>query len=539
MFGGDSGRGNAMDVEVPAKRPHITRRRLLKTGLGSLALAASGSIASPLVSRAADRPRLTHGIQSGDVSTDSGVVWARADRPSRMLAEVSTTGSFREILDAVMVDALPESDFTAKALFENLPAGQKIFYRIRFEDLAHPTILSEPRVGSFRTAPERGGSVSFVWSGDTAGQGWGIDESRGGMRTYATMLRNRPDFFVHCGDSIYADCPIGERLTLPNGEIWNNLVTEQKSRIAQTLDDYRGNYKYNLLDRNLLAFNAEVPTLAQWDDHEVTNDWWPGQLRSDYQDQSALLLAARARKAFHEYMPTRQPMANLGRIYRKISYGPLLDIFMLDMRSYRGPNVDRLLDGGGPRASILGQAQTVWLKQQLKASHATWKVIAADLPIGLVSDDAIAHSDGPPSGRENEVADLLSFIKRAGIRNTVWITADMHYTAAHYYDPHHAVFQDFEPFWEFVSGPIHAGTWGPSPLDNTFGPTAVYEMGCSQEQGENLAPCFGLQFFGHVAIDGATGVMTVTLKDVGDRALWSTNIEPRFGKWDNAQILQR
>ncbi len=493
----------------------------------------------PFICRAADRPCVTHGIQSGDVSAESGVVWAKADRPSRMLAEVSTTESFRDIHDAVAIDALPESDFTAKALFENLPSGQEIFYHIQFENLAHPTILSEPHVGSFRTAPGRGKSVSFVWSGDTAGQGWGIDESRGGMRTYSTMLNNRPDFFIHCGDSIYADCPIGERIALPNGEIWENIVTEEKSRIAQTLDDYRGNYKYNLLDRNLRAFNAAVPTLAQWDDHEVTNDWWPGQMRFDYQDKSVLLLAARARKAFHEYMPTRQPLTDTGRIYRKIPYGPLLDVFMLDMRSYRGPNVDRLHDGGGPRASILGEAQTNWLKRQLKASQATWKVIAADLPIGLVSDDSIAHADGPPRGRENEVADLLSFIKHAGVHNTVWITADMHYTAAHYYDPNRAVFQDFEPFWEFVSGPIHAGTWAPGALDNTFGPTAIYEMGCSKEQGENLAPCFGLQFFGHVGIDAATGVMTVTLKDVEDRALWSINIAPRFAKWESTQVAQR
>jgi phosphodiesterase/alkaline phosphatase D-like protein len=95
------------------------------------------------------------------------------------------------------VDALPESDFTAKALIGGLPAGQDIFYRIRFQGLSSPTIVGEPMTGRFRTAPGDRRSISFVWSGDTAGQGWGIDEARGGMRTYATMLRNRPDFFIH------------------------------------------------------------------------------------------------------------------------------------------------------------------------------------------------------------------------------------------------------------------------------------------------------------------------------------------------------
>ena len=89
--------------------------------------------------------------------------------------------------------------------------------------------------------------------------------------------------------------------------------------------------------------------------------------------------------------------------------------------------------------------------------------------------EAVAQGDdGAPRGRELEIADLLSFIKRAGVRNTVWLTADVHYTAAHYYDPNKAAFQDFEPFWEFVSGPIHAGTFGPNALDKTFGPQLVY-----------------------------------------------------------------
>ena len=171
-------------------------------------------------------------------------------------------------------------------------------------------------------------------------------------------------------------------------------------------------------------------------------------------------------------------------------------------------------------------------------SRATWKVIAADMPIGLIvvydgdrkwGVEAVAQGDGPALGRELEIADLSSFIKHAGIRNTVWLTADVHYTAAHYYDPNKAVFQDFEPFWEFVSGPIHAGSFGPNELDNTFGPQLRYVKAPSKEQGQNLPPSEGLQFFGHVAIDGATEVMTVTLKDVEDRALWSTRLEPKVG----------
>jgi phosphodiesterase/alkaline phosphatase D-like protein len=112
-------------------RALLTRRRFVATAASSLSATVLSGIAKPYLSRAADRPLITHGVQSGDVSIDAGMVWARADRPSRMLVEVATTDSFKEIRSAVGVDALPETDFTAKALIEGLPPGQDIFYRMQ------------------------------------------------------------------------------------------------------------------------------------------------------------------------------------------------------------------------------------------------------------------------------------------------------------------------------------------------------------------------------------------------------------------------
>ncbi|MDX3968869.1 MAG: alkaline phosphatase D family protein [Bradyrhizobium sp.] len=499
-----------------------TRRQFLVRSASSLAIA---SLAKPSISRTADRPQIAGGIQSGDVSDGSAVIWARADRPARMQVECSTVESFKTIIASASGDALPDADFTSKLLLTDLPPGQDIFYRVRFADIA-TGLAGESRLGHFRAAPVAGQSISFLWSGDTAGQGWGIDVSRGGYRSYRTMLDNRPDFFIHSGDHIYADCPIPSALKLPNGETWRNVVTEEKSEVAHTLAQFRGNYKYNHLDEHFRAFHAEVPMFAQWDDHEVTNDWSPIGSYDDagYADDGTPRLVARARRAFFDFMPIRDIGARQGRVYRKIAYGPLLDVFMIDMRSFRDETWNK---GDDHRGWILGAEQLAWLKRELAVSRATWKVIAADLPIGLISLDAVALGSGPPDRREHEIADLLSSIKRAGIRNIVWLTADMHYTAAHYYDPNKARFQDFEPFWEFVSGPLHAGTWGPGELDDTFGPVAMYQQGCSAAQGENLAPCFGLQFFGRVDIDGRSGVMTVTLKDVDNRHLWSVDIVPQ------------
>jgi alkaline phosphatase D len=524
----------------------ISRRGLIQRAGASVLVGTAGNVFMPYLSRAADRPMLTHGIQSGDISPEGAMVWARADRPSRIKVEFSTTDSFKDILGSVFADALPESDLTAKAGLNDLPAGQEIFYRVVLQNLAEPGVTSEPTVGRFRSIPADKRDVTFCWSGDTCGQGWGIDEARGGMAAYATMLKHRPDFFIHNGDNIYADGPIVPEVKLTNGEVWKNVVTEEKSKPAETLAEFRGNYKYNLLDKNVRAFNAEVPILSQWDDHEVTNNWWPEEpitraehQRKKYSDQFMLGMVARASRAFHEYMPIRPTGAEPGRVYRKIAYGPLVDIFMLDMRSYRGPNGENKQTAYGPDAYFLGPQQMAWLKRALKASTATWKVIAADMPIGLYvvydgdrkfGSEAIAQGDdGAPLGRELEIADLLSFIKREKIRNTLWLTADVHYTAAHYYDPNKAKFQDFDPFWEFVSGPIHAGTFGPNDLDATFGPQLVYIKAPTKEQGQNLPPSMGMQFFGHVAVNGNTEQLTVTLRDTADTALWSKTLDPVKG----------
>ncbi len=235
-----------------------------------------------------------------------------------------------------------------------------MFYRVRSVDLADTSVTGEPATGRFRTAPTDRRNVSFVWSGDTAGQGWGIDESRGGMKIYETMRKLRPDFFIHSGDTIYADGAIQAEQKLPDGTLWKNLVLEEKTKVAETLAEYRASYKYNLLDKNLRAFNAEVPMLAQWDDHEVLNNWSSSKnLMEDkrYKEKSIALLSARAARAFHEYMPIAPTPQEAARVYRKVGYGPLLDIFFLDERTYRGPNGENRQKEMSPETAFMGRVQ--------------------------------------------------------------------------------------------------------------------------------------------------------------------------------------
>jgi alkaline phosphatase D len=528
-----------------------TRRRLIVAG-GALAGGLPGILRAqnaPAV-LVGDRPIAAQGLQIGDVSADRAVIWSRSDRPARMFIEWSRDANFRDAEVLRGPFALPVTDYAERIDLTGLPADSEIHVRVSFENLDSFKARSEPVAGRFRTAPSRRRDLRFLWSGDTAGQGWGINPAFGGMRCYETMRLTRPDFFIHCGDTIYADGPMRSEVALPDGTIWRNAGLDAlpaKLKVAETLDEFRANYLYNLLDDHVRRFNAEVPQIWQWDDHEVTNNWSDGKdLSADarYTEKRAQTLIARGTRAFLEYAPLRwNTQVESERVYRQISYGPDLDLFVIDKRSYRAANSFNRQTEQGPDTVFLGREQLDWLKRGLKRSRATWKIVASDMPIGLVVGDGSdsigrprfengANGDGPALGRELEIAELLRHIKRERIANVVWLTADVHYCAAHYYDPNRAQFQDFEPFWEFVSGPLNAGSFGPNTLDNTFGPQVVFQKAPPPGQ-VNLPPSAGLQFFGQVDIDRRSRELTVTLKDLAGQSLFSQRLAARRRSGDD------
>ncbi|MCQ8768192.1 alkaline phosphatase D family protein [Streptomyces telluris] len=510
----------------------VGRRSVLRGAVGAAAAAAVvPAVGAAPALALAGRPEARWGVQAGDVTASSGLVWVRADRRARMIVETSATESFRSVRRWHGPLVGPGTDFTGRTALRGLPPGEQIHYRVLLADPDDPRRTGRPVHGTFRTAPARRSDVRFLWSGDLAGQGWGINPDRGGYRIYEHMRRLEPDFFLCSGDTIYADGPIAPSVTLPDGSVWRNVTTEEKAKVAETLAEFRGAFRYNLLDANLRRFNAEVPTVVQWDDHEVHNNWYPGQIMDDarYAEKSLDVLAARSRRAFSEYFPlSTQQEDGDGRVYRVLRHGPLLDVFVLDMRTYRNANSPgrRPDDAQG----ILGARQLQWLKRELSRSRAVWKVIASDMPLGLVVTDgpadfeAVAQGDpGAPLGRELQIAELLRHVKHRRITGTVWLTADVHYTSAQHYAPERAAFKDFAPFWEFVSGPLNAGGFPANELDGTFGPRQAF---LKAPATANVPPGRGSQFFGEVSIDGEGGELTVRLRDEEGAVLFTKVLQP-------------
>jgi alkaline phosphatase D len=350
----------------------------------------------------------------------------------------------------------------------------------------------------------------MAWTGDTCGQGYGRNPDFGGLVGYKAMREAQPALWVHSGDMIYADNPILPAQTLADGRVWRNVSNERVARVAESLDDFRARFAYNLEDSCVAALAAEVPILAQWDDHETHNNWWPGQQLDDDRytiERDASKLSAFARQAMLEWTPTPA-----GPVNRVIHYGPLLDVIVLDCRSFRSPNDT----GAGPH--MLGDAQVRWFVEALRASRARWRIIACDQPIGLFITDGpnndriegFANGTAALVGRERE----LAFILPSAPKNTIWVTTDVHHAQATRYSGN-----TYAPFWEFIAGPIHAGSFQPPVLDPTFGPEVKFQWG---PEHQNMAPWDGLANFG--TVDVTRDALTVKIIAVDGKARYSVDL---------------
>jgi len=495
-----------------------SRRRFL-CGLASLPAARMAAAAEERgrLGRTGPPSGAAAPLMIGDVGARSAVLWTRAEPGVRVEFRVREAAGGAKRVEGL---ASSEAGGTVHVPLTGLAPGGRVRVELTHRSASGQVLARAD--GAFSTAAGPRAPIRFAWSGDLAGQGYGIDPARGGYFGFDALAADEPDFFVFSGDTVYADQPVRASLELDDGTIWRNVTTLAKSTVAETLEQFRGQYRYNWLDPHFARFFRTTPVVAQWDDHEVRNNWFPGRPLDDdprYRVGDCTVLAARARRAFDEAFP-RTPAAE-GRIFRRVPRGPLLDVFVVDARTYRTSN-DRA--GHGPHA-FWGTTQSRWLVRAIAESKALWKVVACDMPLGLVVPDGPARSEavadgqpGAPRFREVELNRVLSAVAAHGARNVVFLTADVHYAAAHRYR------KPF-PFWEFVAGPLHAGQFGPNELDPTFGPVVEF---ANRDRGDpqNAPPSPRSTSYGVVEIEPRGGAMTVLLRDGGGRTLHRQRLRP-------------
>lgn len=192
----------------------------------------------------------------------------------------------------------------------------------------------------------------------------------------------------------------------------------------------------------------------------------------------------------------------------------------------------------GLDAHWLGPVQHHALTEAMTASTAVWKLLVSGAPLSTLARDAdappsadgvdvwdrVANGDhGLPLGRELEVSQLLSALKRNQVDNLVVLSGDVHFASAVHYSPEHAAFTDFSPFWEFINGPLHAGGFPAKPVDRTFGACQVF---VSASPWPATPPGANCTSFGRAEIDPSSGVLKVSLCDDTGKVLFSQSLTP-------------
>lgn len=458
----------------------------------------------------------THGVAAGDVRDTSAVIWSRTDGAGTLHVRVEGRHDGR---DELRVPVRAADDYTGKALVTGLKPDTEYRYTVRFT----PGDARDAVAGRFRTAPSatQPKAVRFAWGGDLAGQNVCRDAAEGFpiMQTLAEMPL---DFFVGLGDMIYADNTCEAVGRYGNAQVPGGYAP------AADLPAFWAHWKYNREDAGLRRLLARVPYYAVWDDHEVINDFGPlHDTRANPPYTPGAHLLPLGLDAFFDYNPIAEDPATPKRLYRSVRWGKHVELFLLDTRQYRDANL--AADSGERPKTMLGREQLVWLKQGLAASDATWKIIASSVPMSIPTGfppengrDGWADFD-QDTGFEHELLGILRFMQQQRMRNSVWITTDVHFAEVFRYAP----FADDPSFTvhEFVTGPLNAGLFPNRPFDETLNPERLFFYGpdAPVTTWGSAKPWMN---FGLAQVD-VDGRLTLSIRDVAGKSLYALALSPQ------------
>jgi alkaline phosphatase D len=407
----------------------------------------------------ADTPQIQfiHGVASGDVTSESAVLWSQTDKDSLLNVQVSKHPNFKKLDFEDSVHATVDSDFTAKSLAEGLKPNTLYYYRF-----TAGSTTSE--IGTFKTSPleDKKADAHFTWSGDTDVSKINGNRYFGDWLSLNAIRSENPDFFIYLGDTIYSD----KRAT--------GLVPD-----AQTLGDFRQIYKDSRDVPALHDLLKSTSAYPAWDDHEVRNDW-AGQTV----DSSFFQIGKRS---FNEYMPigqlhsTSDPDCAGPTQFRVKHWGKDVDLIILDTRTCRSANVETQCQAdqvptlpaqirtslglpaqppagclaaiNDPDRTMLGTEQKVRFEDALLNSKAKFKFVVTSVSI---QQTFVLPYDGW-EGYGAERSEILNFIRDNEIKNVIFLTTDLHLNLMN--KVYTNLFADTTPVsYEVVTGPIGAET---------------------------------------------------------------------------------
>ncbi|MET9773826.1 alkaline phosphatase D family protein [Streptomyces sp. NPDC006367] len=439
-------RHRSSEESLPSSPAHAgtrapSRRAVVKAAAAGTVLAAPLAAALP-AGAAEAAPAFLHGVASGDPLPDGVLLWTRVTPVPEAIPgsgigpdtavdwTVARDRAFTDIVAKGTVTATAASDHTVKADVRGLAPATDYWYRFS----AGPTVSPAART---RTAPAADAAVRGLRFGVVSCANW----EAGHFSAYRHLAaRGDLDAWLHLGDYIY------EYGTGEYGTRGTVVRPHAPAHEILTLADYRVRHGRYKTDPDLQALHAAAPVVAIWDDHEIANDTWSGGAENHTEGAEGAWAArqAAAKQAYFEWMPVRPAIA--GTTYRRLRFGKLADLSLLDLRTFRSQQV-ALGDGevDDPERTLTGRAQLDWLKSQLASSDTTWRLVGnpvmiSPFAIGSIPAELLkplAELLGLPKGGlalntdqwdgyTDDRRELLAHLRANGVRNTVFLTGDIH-----------------------------------------------------------------------------------------------------------------
>ena len=409
--------------------PGLSRRELLKLAASAGTSGFGARTGAPLLRlQTIDRDPFSLGIASGEPWADSVVLWTRLAPeplqggglpPTRVNVgwEIAADDGFRTIVRSGTAVARPELAHAVHVEVDGLQPARDYFYRF------HVPAASSP-VGRTRTAPAPGAPVErlrFAVCGCS-------HYEAGYFTAFRHLAAENFDFVFHTGDYIYEGRSGGSK-----------GPRRHEGHEIYTLVDYRNRYAQYRTDPDLAAAHASAPFVVSWDDHEVDNDYAADISEDGTPPDLFLLRRAAAYQAYFEHMPLRRASLPAGpslRLYRRLQFGSLLDMSVLDTRQYRADQVcggvwaDACPEAADPSRPFLGDEQERWLFSNLERSRAAWTVIGQQVPLHPRDRRAVVPGarlavdkwDGYSASRDR----LLARLRDARTPNPVILSGDVH-----------------------------------------------------------------------------------------------------------------
>jgi alkaline phosphatase D len=391
----------AIQVGLPPERFLAGPRRL------ATPLLESDGFAEAVIGRSSP---LLHGPMLGCVTDRSAKIWVRTAEEFPVVVLASPEAEMTSPIKSATVFSDAKRDFTAVCELERLEPATEYFYDVQ---LRGRSVLGRP-LPSFRTMPADGEPARFQ-----VGFGGGAGYYPHRERMWTTIASHRLAAFLFLGDNVYIDNP-----TRP-------AVQQYTYYRRQSRPEYRG-------------FVGTTPIFAIWDDHDcLTNDAWGGPELDEPPWKPAVWRVFRDNWNNPGYGDDDRPGC-----WFRFSIATV-DFFMLDGRYYR-------TDPRKPNPTMLGPVQKEWLKEQLKRSDATFKVLASPVPWVL---NAKGKSLDTWRGYKEERQELFDFLSEERIEGVILISADRHRSDVWRIDR-----EGDYPLWEFESSKLtNSHTHGKQP----------------------------------------------------------------------------